>query len=234
MSLFNAYEQYLAKQQPILMSARKSMFGLAGISIAVGAGIAYDSFRGKRDMREMRVAEIKEHAALKGLEFEQGRWSGMPFLDHMAHKLHEFIEYGPMNLNIRWQEFKVNAASLVDSIGSAFMPLSVGLGALYAGLGHEKVSEYFRRAFGAISRATTLSDGLKNDLKAIFKQLWAPIRDGLGTLSRWPLKSGANFLVATAGLLVGSFVLNKFRDVYTEETQEELFRPDVFEKHIHS
>jgi hypothetical protein len=232
MSLFNAWEQHLAAQKPVLASARKSMFGLAAISIALGAGIAYDSFQGRRDVREMRVAEIKQNAALHGLKFEQGRWSGMPFMDHMAHKLHEFIEYGPMNLNIRWREFKVNAASLMDSIASAFMPLSVGLAALYAGLGHEKVSQYCKSDIAAVSRVK-LPNSLKDDLKAIFKQLCSPLGDGLHALLRWPLKSGGNFLAATAGLLVGSFALNKFRDVYTEETQEEFFRPDVFEKHFH-
>lgn len=197
---------------------------LAAIALTVAGSLMADNFEGGKPHREARLAKIKHDAAMDDVRFGWGRWNSMPFMDRWAHRTKRFFLYGPMDLRIRWNEFKIFTGDMISSAFQNILPLGIGLAALYAGLGPDKVNGWVGRGFDAIFRKQWLSDGLKKDLCRMAGSAFKPVKDGLAGMGRWTTRSGPNFIFTLGALAAGAFALNRFRDVYKNEAGDQFMR----------
>lgn len=210
----------------VAKKTRNPMLGLASLATLAAAGLLVkDSYNGSQLKRADAVAAAKEHAEWGDMEYGWGHWSGHPWMDHQAHRFKRLMLFGPFNLGIRWQEFKINANSLInDVLLKNLIPIGVGIGSLYAAFGAKSVHKALFGPFRYVAKHFSIPSSFKRQMGRIISQATGSMGKGLVKLLKMPFKSPLS-LVATVGAgLLGGFFLNRFRDSYGHDGQHEFFR----------
>lgn len=199
-------------------------------TVAAGAMIK-DSYEGTKIKRSDASAAILDSKQYHAMEYGWGMWSGTPGMEHWAHKAHHLKAFGPMNLFLKWKQFKSSASSIVnDVILPNMIPIAVGIGGLYAGFG-SKAIHGVAKAVVAPLKHVKLPATLAASLKSLASKGLSGLSKGLGKGISKMFSSPKNLLMSLGGLAFGGFALNRFQRVYTREADQDYFREFVTTQH---
>ncbi len=198
----------------------KPLLGLG--AIAAAWWMMRDTFDGTRQKRIDAIAAAKEHAEWADMEYGWGHWSGNPGMDHKAHQFKRFLLFGPMNLRMRWLEFKITVDSLVnDVLLKNIVPLGVGVAGIYSMFGARAVNtgvRNFGRFLGQI-----IPSGFGRAVGSLLSQGLTGLGKGVLALSHTLLsKQALPFTIGAA--IFGNYALSRFKDSYGHDGQHEFFR----------
>lgn len=205
----------------------KPFMGIA--AIAASLLLIKDTYDGTRQKRIDAVAAAKQSAEWHDMEHNWGHWSGNPAMDHKAHQFRRFLLFGPMNLRMRWVEFKTYANSLVnDVLIQNAIPLGLAVGGAYAAFGknaiHTTASRFFR------FMGSLLPKGWHKPVLSLMSSGVSALGSGIKSLAQIAFRSPGNFAMALGALVFGNFTLQRFRNSYGHEGQENYFRTFINEK----
>jgi hypothetical protein len=209
---------------------RTRMMGSAGrilVSIAAIAGgykLIQDSWNGSQLKRDDAVAAAKEHAEWADMEYGWGHYSGQPWMDQLAHKFKRLLLFGPMNLKLKWQEITIRMNSWVnDVILPNLLPIALVIAGI-GGLGGFKVFKHTPKVTRFVKNHVHVPTAFKTEIKNLAGKTASGAGKGLGKLLSLPFKSPAHLGVTAAGLLFGSFFLQRFQNSYGHDGQHNFFR----------
>jgi hypothetical protein len=213
----------------LLRGGARPAVGVFSLAALAAAGwMMMDSYRGNRERTQQSVDKLKEHNDWEETEFGWGHWSGMPWMDHLAHRVFGWKQYGPYGLREKFSAIKIRVGSFFNNvIVPNLVPLGLGIAGLYgAGVPVHK-------PFVAIGRA--LSQGvprrLVQDLGRLGGRAATGVGSGLLKLLALPFRSLTHLGIASGLVLGGAFFLKRFSDAYGHDGQRQFFRDDIFNRH---
>lgn len=209
---------------------RTRMLGTTGrvlVSLAAIVGgykLIQDSWNGSQMKRDDAVAAAKEHAEWADMEYGWGHYSGQPWMDQQAHKFKRFLLFGPMNLKLKWQETTIRLNSWInDVILPNLLPIGLVIAGL-GGLGGFKVFRHSSKVTQFVKNHVHVPTAFKTEVKHLAGKAASGTGKGIGKLLSLPFKSPAHLGITAAGLLFGSFTLQRFQDSYGHDGQHNFFR----------
>jgi hypothetical protein len=159
------------------------------------------------------------------MEYGWGKYSGQPWMDQQAHGWKRLMIFGPMNLRLKWQEYKLRFNSMVnDVILPNLLPIAmmvaggIGIVGLKNIRGGSKATGHF------IRNNIHVPTSFKTGMKQVASKTAQGTGKGIGKLVSLPFKSPAHLGVTAAALIFGAFGLKRFQDAYGEDGQEQYFR----------
>lgn len=217
----------------VAAAARKTpwFLGLATAAAVVATfGMMSDTYHGNRERTQQLVDELKENNDLRYTEYGWGHWSGMPWLDHLSHRMFGWLQYGPYGLVEKFQAFKIRVGSFWNNvIMPNLIPLGISVAGLYGTFGAENVHKPFKAIGNALM--TPLPQQLRKDLWDVTKTAFSKMGSGLQYLLSLPFRSLTHLGVATGLAFFGAYFLKRFSDAYGHDGQRQFFRDDIFNRH---
>lgn len=194
-------------------------------AIAAGYKLFQDSWNGSNMKRQDAVDAAKEHAEWSDMEYGWGHYSGQPWMDKQAHSWKRLLLFGPMNLRIKWQEFKIRFNSMVnDVILPNLLPIAMMVGGVVGIIGFKNIHGGSKATGHFFRNHVRVPASFKNGMKQVASKTAQGTGKGLGKLLSLPLKSPAHLGVTAAGLIAGAFAYSRFQDAYGHDGQHAFFR----------
>jgi hypothetical protein len=212
----------------VFSKAPVGLFTLA--ALATTAWMMKDTYHGNRERTNQQVDEMKENNDWRYTEYGWGHWSGMPGMDHFAHRVYGWTQYGPFGLFEKFREMKIRIGSFFSNvIMPNLIPIAISIAGLYGTFGTKAVHAPFK----AIGKAlmTPLPQQLRQDLWSVTKKAFSSMGSGLKTLLSLPFRSLTHLGIASGLLFFGAYFMKRFSDAYGHDGQREFFRDDIYNRH---
>lgn len=217
---------------PTVASAAKSKMMRAPVRIGAGAliavlgyGLIKDTVSGTNMKRQDAIAAVKGRAEWQDTEYGWGKWSGMPWMDKMAHSVKRLMLFGPWNLRVKWETSTINFNSWVNDV---LLPNAVPIGLMTGGVlgmvGFGRMHAGTKAAGKFFKNYVHVPASFKTGMKLVAQKTAQGTGKGIGKAMSWPLKTPAHALVTLGGVLLGSFAVSRFNDVYEQDAQHNYFR----------
>lgn len=205
------------------LAGKSAAAPLLGLGALLASGwMVKDTFKGIRPELDRQYADHLVQDEYANTRWGWGHYSGNPGMDHLAHKFFGFTLFGPNGLRHKWQKAKLYTKVYINNvIIPNLIPMGVGVAGLYALLGKERLHKgvtYFTQGLRKhLKMPPGISKGVKRGVKAIFHAAGVGMGKTLGF-------AGRNKEISAAVVLLSAFGLNRFRDSYGHDGQDNFFR----------